>query len=74
MSAGIQRPGRSIAKPGAVRDLGFFAGNVPNQSGSSRVSEVSYCGLRLGQVRNRMDSGHSQDWSRGAIPDLPPVW
>jgi hypothetical protein len=32
------------AKPGAVSDLGFFARNVPNQSGSSRASEIRYCG------------------------------
>jgi hypothetical protein len=69
---GIHRPGRSIAKPGAVSDLGFFARNVPDQSGSSRVSEISYGGLRLGHVRNRMDSGHSRHWSCSTIPALPP--
>lgn len=45
-----------MAKSGPASDLGVFTWNVSDQSGSSRVSEISYRGLRLGRVRNRIDS------------------
>ena len=45
-----------MAKSGLATDLGVFTWNVSDQSDSSRVSEISYRGLRLGRVRNRMDS------------------
>ena len=45
-----------MAKSGLASDLGVFTWNISDQPGSSRVSEISYCGLRLGRVRNRMDS------------------
>src|SRR6267154_48499 len=37
-----------MAKSGLASDLGVFTWNVSDQSGSSRVSEISYRGLRLG--------------------------
>ena len=43
-----------MAKSGLASDLGVFTWNVSDQSGSSRVSEISYRGRCLGRVRNRM--------------------
>jgi hypothetical protein len=45
-----------MAKSGLASGLGVFTWNVSDQSGSSRVSEISYRGLRLGRARNRIDS------------------
>jgi hypothetical protein len=45
-----------MAKSGLASDLGVLTWNISDQSGSPRVSEISYRGLRLGRVRNRMDS------------------
>jgi hypothetical protein len=67
-----------MAKSGLASDLGVFTWKVSDQSGSSRVSEISYRGLRLGRVRNRMDScclrcrPYSTDskFVRGAARDL----
>jgi hypothetical protein len=42
-----------MAKSGLASDLGVFTWNISDQSGSSRVSEISYRGLRLGRVRVR---------------------
>jgi hypothetical protein len=51
-----------MAKSGLASDLGVFTWNVSDQSGSSRVSEISDRGLRLGRVRNRTDSRCLRCW------------
>jgi hypothetical protein len=58
-----------MAKSGLASDLGVFTWNVSDQSGSSRVSEISYRGRRLGRVRNRMDSRclRCRPYSTGSI-------